>query len=188
MESCRTRRNRRRPVPRRPSKVVSRVPRGWAPRSCGTPAHSSRDRRRSSPAPRPNSVLASGGSKIGPSRRDARNVHHNQPQNSTNQNAIRPGVDKSGDRAAALATEQRRAICISIFKIDCNCSGIGNDPIAIEQYRHTTLLRERDHTLVGKPPRNGIELQTLVLERHLDAPALRAEAAFRFRSGQIEEL
>ena len=54
------------------------------------------------------------------------NVGDNQPQNPTDQNAIRPGVDKLSDRAASLTTKQRRPICMSVLEIGRNYPRIEN--------------------------------------------------------------
>jgi hypothetical protein len=53
--------------------------------------------------------------------------------------------------------------------------------------RCKALPGERDHILLGKSPRNRIERHALVHKRQLGPPAVRAEAAFRLRTGKIIE-
>ena len=60
--------------------------------------------------------------------------------------------------------------------------------LAVDQDRHTALPGECDRLLVRELPRDRIERQALVHERQFDTPAVRAEAAFRFRSGEIVKL
>src|SRR5271170_3234689 len=86
-----------------------------------------------------------------------KNVGYDQPRDPPTQYDIRPGIDKSGNRAATLAAEQRRAIWIGVLKIGRNCPGIENDLIAVDQHRHATLGGERDRILVGESPRDSFE-------------------------------
>jgi hypothetical protein len=66
--------------------------------------------------------------------------------------------------------------------------GIEYDLVAVDQHRRAALPRERDRLLLGESPRDCIERQTLMHERQLDAPAVRAEGAFQVGSGEIVKL
>ena len=44
-----------------------------------------------------------------------------------------------------------------------------------EDYRHALRVVRRDHGFFSEAPGNRVELQSLVHERHLDSPAVRAE-------------
>jgi hypothetical protein len=90
--------------------------------------------------------------------------------------------------ATAITTEQRWTIRIDVLEVGRDRPGIENNTIAVDQHGHTALTGEGDRVLILEVPRDGIERQALVGERELGTPAVRTEAAFHLRSGEIVEV
>src|SRR5260370_1799276 len=60
-----------------------------------------------------------------------------------------------------------------------------DNPIAINDDRYPARVRLRQFVLFGEAPRHGLDRQPLMGERHLAAPAERAETAIRLGAGQV---
>src|SRR5947207_9055299 len=58
-------------------------------------------------------------------------------------------------------------------------------PFAIDDHRHPPLVGLRQLILLGEAPRHRFDREPLMRQRHLRAPAERAEAAVRLGAGEI---
>jgi len=83
--------------------------------------------------------------------------------------------------------KERPAVRVAILKIVGNRPRISNDPVAVYQDWNPPLTREGNDILLDKAPRNGLDVQFLMGERHLDAPTKGAEPSFLVGCCQIVE-
>ena len=87
----------------------------------------------------------------------------------------------------AHIAKERLAVRVAIFKIVRDRPGIGDDLVAVDQDRNPPLAGKGNDILLGKAPRDRLDLEFLMGERHLDAPAIGAEPSFIVGRRQIVE-
>lgn len=87
----------------------------------------------------------------------------------------------------AHVAKERLAVRVAIFKIVRDRPGIGDDLVAVDQDRNPPLAGKGNDILLGKAPRDRLDLEFLMGERHLDAPAIWAEPSFIVGRCQIVE-
>ena len=112
-------------------------------------------------------------------------VHQDELDQPDLQHRLGPVLDKSRQPAAGLAAEQGRPVGIAILQVIGDRRRIMHDPAVIDNDRHAPVIGLRQFVLFGEPPRQGLDREPLMGQRHLGAPTEWAEAALRLDTGEI---
>jgi hypothetical protein len=82
-------------------------------------------------------------------------------------------------------TAEERVPGIALIKVLRDAPAVRDDVVAVHEHRDRRTVREGDPLLVREAPRHFFAWQPLVPERHLDAPAVRAETHALVGAGQV---
>jgi hypothetical protein len=115
-------------------------------------------------------------------------IKRDKSQDPADKDRVGPRRVESAKRAAGSPSEQRRASSVDVLQIIGNRPRIRDPSGAVDQHRHASLTGWRDCVFFREPPRNGLDGESLVCQRHPDAPAVGTEPPIGLGTREIVEL
>ena len=112
-------------------------------------------------------------------------IENDDLEDRNGQARLRPGAYEIGD-TEAWNIDQAWAVRIGAVEIERDIPAIVDHRIAVAQHRHQFLAGKGDLVFFGEAHRHHIHIQSLVRERHADAPAIGREANGVVAGCQVE--
>src|SRR3954453_3567849 len=114
-------------------------------------------------------------------------VEQDEPCDQRGDDALGPVLGEAGVGAADDPAEERRPLAVGLVQVDRDPPAVVDHTVAVEQDRDEALARGGKRALLGEAPRDGLERQALVGQRHPGPPAVGAEPHGRVGGAKVVE-